>query len=382
MNAAKSKKKIALALASMALPALLGFLLIMGVVFSAETKRAQDLIQSYAESVARGISAFFAEATAIASAATTLNSVQSLDWEAAGLELTGFIRAAPYIQRISLIDSNGYIYDAFATGPRGNRWQKGRRTEDDSDPDAEPISITPRPYFRALVTENTDGEFRVMTNEVYFPYVLGGKTFATTASIIKGGKAIGVVNVAQTAIELSQLYEEIAVDFLERFGREGHMYLVSYAGELVSRLEYNGKYDAYMDELFGSNEVVPVSMLGEDAATAIYAAARVDKLVGSFKINGVSHFIAGVRIENTPFAACLAVSKRQMLHAFRYIVIIAALYLLIVALIGCRAFFLLSTGEAAPPKGKGKPRGFRRRGAPKRHKGFPDHLDPPVLPLD
>ena len=379
MNISKSNKKIVLALAAVVLAAAVGFTLVMSVVFSVEAKKAQDLVQSYTESVARGISAFFVDAAAIASAATTLNSVQSLNWDEAALEFTGFIRANPLIQRMSLVDTEGNIYDAFAAGPAGNRWQGGRRTADDTDPNAEPISITGRPYFRALVTENTRGEFRVMTNEVYFPYVLGGKTFATTASIIKDGKAIGVVNVAQTAIQLSQLYEDLSIDFVERFGKEGHLYLVSYGGELVSMLEYNGRYGAYMDELFGSDETVPVSVLGEDAVAALDATASTNKLVLSSKINGRAHYVAGVQIMNTPFAVFLAVSRRQMLLASRYIAGISTFFFLLTAFLGCFSFFVIVRDGPIFPKNMFKPRGS---GGFKRPKGFDEHLAPPVLPPD
>ena len=376
MDVVASKRKIVLALAAVVLSAAIGFVLVMGVVFSAEAKMAKDLLQSYTESVAHGISAFFVEARTAASAAATLNSVQNLDWDAAALEFMGFIRTSPYIQRISLVDADGNIYDAFATGAAGNRWQGGRRTADNSDPNAEPANVSGREYFRRLVTDNERGEFIVMTNEVYFPYMLGGKVFATTASIIKEGKAIGIVNVAQTAMELSLLYEDIAIDFLERFGKDGHIYIISYGGELVSRLEYNARHGAYMDELFGSDETVPVSVLGEDAVAAIDAAVRTNKLVISFKINNRSHYVAGIKIADTPFAVCLAVSIQQMLNASRHIAFISTFFFLLTAFIGCFAFFAIVKERPPRPKKKPKPRSF------KRPKGFSENLAPPELPPD
>ncbi len=379
MNAVKSKLKVVQALAAMAIPAVIGFALVMGVVFSAEAKKTQDLVQSYTESIAYGISSFFAEARAIASVAATLTSVQELDWSKAGLDLASFVRVAPYVQRITMSNTEGYVYDAYATGPAGNQWQGGRRTYDNRDPNAEPVNISDRPYFRTHVTENPNGEFFAITSEVYFPYAIGGKGFANTASIIKDGKAIGTINVAQTAIELSHLYEDISIDFLERFGKEGHIYLVSFDGELVSNLSYNEKYGAYMDELFASDETVPVSVLGEEATAAIYAAAETDKLVVSFDINGRSHYVAGVKIPATPFAVCLAVSKRQILYTSRLIVIITVFTFLLTALVGGVVFFVVVRDDSNG--GGGKPRGPKRPDKYRRPKGFDEHLAPPVLPI-
>ena len=379
MNAVRSKVKFALALASMAIPAVIGFGLVIGVAFSAESKRAQDLVQSYTESIAHGISAFFAGARAIASAAATLDSVQELDWSRAGFDLASLARAAPYIQRITMSDTEGYVYDAYPTGPAGNHWQGGRRTTDNSDPNAEPVNISDRPYFRTHVTENAHGKFFAITSEVYFPYAISGKVFANTASIIKDGKAVGAINVAQTAIELSQLYEDISIDFLERFGKEGHIYLVSFGGELVSNLSYNETYGAYMDELFASDETVPVSVLGEDATAAIYAAAETNKLVVSFNVHGREHYIAGARIPGTPFAACLAVSRRQMLYGSRIIAVIAALTFLLTLLTGGFVFLIAMRDNSQSPKDK------PRRARPPKYKppkGFDARLAPPVLPLD
>ena len=364
----------------MAVPAAIGFVLVMGVVFTTESKRTEDLVQSYTESIAHGVSSFFADARAIASAAATLSSVQELDWSRAGLDLTGFVRAAPYVQRITVADSQGYVYDVYATGPAGNRWQGGRRTYDDSNPNALAVSIFERPYFRALVRDNPDGKFIAMTNEVYFPFVIGGKVFANTATIIKDGKAVGTVNVAQTALELSLLYQDISIDFLERFGKEGHIYLVSDGGELVSNLSYNEKYDAYMDELFGSRETIPVSVLGEDAVAAIYEASNTNKLVMSFNVHGREHYIAGVKIPSTPFAVCLAVSKRHMLRASRLIAVIAVLSFFLTALVGGFAFFMVSRDEDSSRKNKGRPARGKRASKFKRPKGFDEHLAPPVLP--
>lgn len=377
----KEKRRAYNALLAAGIPALIGLALTLGIVFAAEVQRTESLIQAYAESITHGISSFFIDATAVASSAASLRSAQELDWEVAGMDFAGFVRSNRFIHRISLIDSEGYIYDAYEAGPYGNRWQEGRRTMDNSDPDAEPVIVTERGYFQTLVAENTRGEFSVKISEPFVPGGLTEKAFVTSAPIINGVKAVGAVSVAQTALELSHLYEDIAIDFFDKFGDKAHMYLVSHGEQLISDLEYNETYGAYMDQLFGRLDPVSVYELGEDTVTVIDAAVRNEKNVISANMHGESHFVIGVRIEGTPFAVCLAVLKSQMLYASRYILIVGIASFVLAALAG-----LIFMTKAIAKDAEG---GSKDDSSPRRAKrsaridlGQDDQFAAPVLPPD
>ena len=359
-----------------------GFLLIVTIGYIGDREKTRDLMEAYTEGIANGVSTFFAGAGAIASAAATIPSVQAFDWEAASSDLAGFARFNPYILGITLADSDGYVYDTYPTGPSGNPWQGGRRTEDNTVPDSPPITVRDLPNFRLLVEENVRGEFFLVMNEPYIPEGLTEKVFVTTAPIIKDGRAVGSVSVAQTTLDVSMVYEDLSMDFLDKFGRKAHIYLVSEGGQLVSYLAYSEKHGAYMDELFGSEETVPVSALGQDTASAIAEAVAHDKRVVAAKMHGITHLFSGVKIAQTPFAVCLAVSRAYMLRTASAIFAASAAFLLLSALV----FFvgrLFVRRLKSSSYGKGQDKGGKHPQKKRRAKwrrGFGEDIDAPLLP--
>ena len=380
MNAKRQALPVFLAAA---LPIVINLALIICLGFAFEQKRSLDLMHSYAESVANGVYSFFVDAATVAAAASTLHSAQELDWQVLGQELIGFMRSeriARFVRRISLIDTDGYAYDAYATGLVGNRWQGWRRTTDNNDPYAQALVMTSGSY-NALVKENERGVFSVMTHEPFIPDGLADKALITSAPIIKEGKSIGVIGVTQTTLELSHLYEDLTTDFLDKFGSKAHLFLVSQEGQILSNLDYNETYGAYMDKLFGRQELIYADEeLGEDALSAVNEAVQSGGQIIEASFHGLRHLMSGARIPDTPFAVCLAVSKGQMLHSARDIVIIAINALLLAlaaagaALFGWRA--RQNEGDGGKPRRPKPP----SPPAPKGGWGLDDYLEQPVLP--
>ena len=361
-----------------------GFLVVVCIAYSGERAKACDLMEAYTEGIANGISIFFTEAAAVAAAATTLPSVQELDWNAASIDLAGFARAGSHMLGITLADADGYVYDTYPTGQSGNPWQGGRRTEDNTVPGASPITIRNLPNFRLLVEDNVRGEFFIVVNEPYVPEGLTEKVFVTAAPIIKNGRAIGSVSVAQTTLDLSMVYEDLSMDFLDKFGRNAHIYLVSEGGQLVSSLSYNERYGAYMDELFGSVETVSVDTLGQDTASVITNAITYRRRVVTAKMHGVSHLFSGVPIPQTPFAVCLAVPHSYMLKTAQTILALSATFFLLSAIVFFGGRLLIKEKPASPhgnDKDKGdKPPQKEQRAPRKWRRGLAEDLEAPVLP--
>ena len=361
---------------------LLGFLVVVCIGYTGDRTKTFDLMESYAEGIANGISVFFSSAAAVASAATTLPSVQEFDWNAAHLDLAGFARSNSHMLGITLADADGYVYDTYPTGPSGNPWQGGRRTEDNTVPDSPAITIRDMPNFRLLVEENVRGEFFVVVNEPYVPEGLTEKVFVTTAPIIKNGRSIGSVSVAQTTLDISMIYENLSKDFLAKFGRNAHIYLVSEGGQLISSLGYNEKYDAYMDELFGSDETVSIYTLGQDTVSVINEAVIHDRRIVTGKMDGVSYLFSGVKIAQTPFAVCLAVPRAYMFRSAYKIFIASTVFLCLSAAIFFAGLMLIKRWKASRGKGQngGKQRQKKQR-APRKWSGSAGEiLDAPVLP--
>ena len=370
-----------------AVPIVLDLAIIICFGFASEQKRAEDLMQSYTESVANGVYSFFVDAATVAACASTLRSAQDLDWQVLWTELVGFMRSeriSRYVRRISLIDTDGYAYDAYATGPVGNRWQGGRRTTDNNDPNAEPLVMTKGSY-NVLVKENERGVFSIMTHEPFIPDGLADKALITSAPIIKAGKSIGVIGVTQTTLELSHLYEDLTTDFLDKFGSKAHLFLVSQEGQILSNLDYNKTYGAYMDNLFGRQELIYADKeLGEDAHSAVNKAVQSGGNVIEASFHGMRHLMSGVRIPDTPFAVCLAVSKGQMLYSLRDIIIIRINVFLLTLIAASATFFAILESRKKQENGE-KPRRQKptaRPAAPKGSWGADDYLEQPVLPPD
>ena len=382
-----TKKHIYPVFLAAALPIVLDLILILWFGFSSEQKRAEDLMQSYTESVANGVYSFFVDAAAVAAAASTLHSAQDFDWQVAGDDFTGFMRSERikrFVRRISLVDSNGYVYDAYETGPVGNRWQGGRRTENNSDPNSEPVVVTDRDYFRILVKENKQGAFSILTHEPFVPDGMTEKALITSAPIIKEGKSIGVVSVSQTMLELSHLYEDLTMDFLDKFGSKAHLFLVSQEGQILSNLDYNETYGTYMDKLFGRGETLSVAAeLGENVVSIINEALQDQGCVINGDFHGMRHLVSGARIPDTPFAVCLAVSKSHMLYSLRQLLIIRINVFLLTVVATGAAFYAVSrannTEDAPKPRRKKR---VARANAPKGSWGLDDYFEQPVLPPD
>ena len=359
-----------------------GFLAIVSVSYAGDKEKSYDLMESYTEGIANGISSFFSDAAAVASAAATLHSARQLRWDVACMDFTGFIRSNRYIHRMSLVDSSGFIYDAYETGPAGNPWLGGKRTENNAAPDSPPIIVTDREYFRILVKENVRGDSFVVINEPFVPAGLTEKAFVTSVAVIRNGRPVGSVSVAQTALELSMLYENLTTDFLGKFGRNAHMYLVSQGGQLISSLEYRERYGAYMDELFGSAETVSVLTLDDDTVSAITEAVMQNRRVVSAKMAGKPHLVTGVKIEGTPFAVCLAVPRAYMLKIERTIIAASSIFVLLSVVVAFAGAMLMKKGKSQDKSegGNGRHSRKKQRATGKWRGSLGNDLDAPVLP--
>ena len=379
------KSKIPPAVLLSGLPSLIGLVIIICIVFSAEHKRAEDLIQAYTESIAGGLSTFFLDASITATTAATLHTTQDLNFERAIADFRALVRANQRIYRISMVDADGYVYDVIEAGSSGNPYQGWRRTTDNNDPNAEPTNLSQQPHFRELVTNNTTGEFYTLTDKVYVPQGLYPKAFVTSAPIIKNGKSIGMINVAQTSVELSRLYEDLTMDFLDKFGDKAHLILVSNKGQLISYLIYNKSYGAYMDELYATPEIGTISMLGIDDFDDVVERAIASKNhITSSTYHGESHFIGGAQVQGTPFGVFLAVAKRHMLPALRQVVIVGIVAFALTMLSFAVWFILMPSLTVSDAK---KPPKTRRRKLTKamrkmRAKEEEDAFTSPVLPPD
>ena len=294
------------------IPAWVGIAAITAIGRASDREKTINLMEEYVAGLAASISSFFGDAIDAASYLATVQGRLHSSWSGEGSDVFADVaRMNPTLFELSLVDADGSYY---VTNNAGNPWQGGRMTQDNSDPDAEPILMTQQSYFRELVPENARGEFRVIVAEPIIAFGLNLKYIVTSAPIIRNGRSEGIVFAGQTADELSKLYSGIGADIAANFGLGAQLFLITEGGQLISQLKYSNEASAYADSLANVNELVFLDALPADYASAIRAASGAGDVVAA-QMDGKAHFLAASKIEGTPFSACIAVPRSDMLAA-------------------------------------------------------------------
>ena len=327
----KIRWKITLAsLVAGVIPFVCGMVLISISARRTSVQQTQAIMGRYVSSINSGLEAFFTTAKSVALSSASLQGVRDMDWARTKGNFQGFVKANPTIHMMSLVNSEGYVYES---SNNGNPWQGGRRTENDGDPNAAPIVLTDRDYFRTQVSGNVGGEVSVMVSE---PYVIRGssdKSILTTVPVIRDGRAIGVVNVTQTSAELTSVYRDLTADFAEIFGTEAHLYLISDGMQIVCDLEYNPDFERYEDAMHGVAENVSSLTLGEEVLAGFEAAAQGDLEVIRQRVEGREYSMMYDKVPGTPFNTALSVPTDYMLSGANRIIAYCVVTCVIVVLI-------------------------------------------------
>ena len=343
----KIRNKLSSAALTSLIPILIGLAVIAGVSQRANRNNTLDLIAEYTGGIKSSLSTFFMKAHDMAVYLAQMQGRFMLDWDECSSLFEEFKQQNEYASSITYVDSNGYVYMTGA----GNPYQGGRRTENDADPNAEPVLVTDRDYFRSLVANNRRGQFRVIVSEPYIPRGIDSKTIVTSASVIYNGQGAGVINVNQTTHELSLLYAELTVNFLDRFGQDARLYIISDGGQLVSSLYYNNEAGAYEETLFDLDEIVSARTLSPDTLEAFNAASRDGDDIITVSIDGTAFFVSTARIEGTPFTLCLEVPERTMLSSSYTIFALSAVSFALISVLLVAIIFGITQSMVSSLKG-------------------------------
>ena len=331
------------------IPVWIGISIIITVSIVSDRQKAGTLIEEYTSGVAESISTFFEDGATLATYLARLQSDLELDWLDGGQRLfEGFVATCPTVNYASLVDAEGSVW---ITGYDGNRWHGGRRTTDDSDPNATPLSVVAREYYRPLIADNAAGRFSIMVNEPYIPTGLTDKNIVISVPIIRGGRSVGVVNSAQTSREISVLYNRITADFYDRFGDDARLYLITESDQVVSALRWDAATRSYKDILDGTDEIVYgrgfldnglISALSESRASGERVIAA--QITGKQRLVVYKTIQGGSWIESTPYAIAFAVSESTMLASSRIIVVAGVAMLILIIFIMALAMMLMTRG--------------------------------------
>ena len=162
------------------IPMWIGITAITFVGRSSDRKKTFNLMEEYVANMSASISSFFGQAIDTANDLAVVQGEATAEWlgeHGAGQVFSKILISKAYISRATFIDLQGDVFDAYAAGPVGNPWQRGRRTTNNDDPDAPRIALDDREYFAELVTNNPRGEPRFIVNEPYIPRGFAEKTF-------------------------------------------------------------------------------------------------------------------------------------------------------------------------------------------------------------
>ncbi len=104
-------------------------------------------------------------------------------------------------------------------------------------------------------------------------------------------------------------------------------------GQLISQVAYNSDSGEYEDSLFNSLEIIPLSELGGETLSALYAALGSDGGTVLSDIDGLSSFVTAVNIADTPFTICLTVPHSYMLSTTYKVVSLGVIFIAIIVVV-------------------------------------------------
>lgn len=336
------KLKWKITLASL-VSALIPFMIGMGIIISMSLKNgmteAEQLLSEYTGRVAEGLNEFLTSAQIVARSTALIDGVQEMDWTSVQNDFKEIVAANPSIRMMSLANSEGYVWESSSPG---NPAKGGFRTSDDSDPNADLLCVADRDYFLNNVTNNPKAEQRIFVSDAYV--IRGGtdKNIVTTATVVNNGKAVGVVNVTQTATELSNVYSTLVSDFEQTFGTEAHLLILSDAGQLVSHLAYDQTQRQYTDNILKSLDIISMDTLDSEVVKTFGTLATSANKVLDIKVAGSSYFMTRKDLSGTPFSLCLLVPANMILALTYSIIFASAVIMVVIAAIILIAMLILS----------------------------------------
>ena len=306
------------------LPVWIGFAIITFIARSSDARKTDAMVGLYVSGISSELSSYFDSAENAASSGAIMQSVfleaygedAEMEWSFSGPFLRGFTEQYPSITGLSLVEADGTFY---RTDSEGNPYFGGKATQNDSSPDAAPLSMAHEEFFRKLVTENARGDSFVVVSEPVIEPANHKMCVTTSAPFMRGGKVAGIVSAAQTSDKLAELYAELTAGFEDNFGRNAHLYIISDGGILMSSLQYSEARRGYSDNLLSGSTLTPASTIGQEALSAFNSAKSAAGGAITARLGGAPCYVAAARIGSTPFTLCFSVPRSYMLSATRSI---------------------------------------------------------------
>jgi methyl-accepting chemotaxis protein len=335
----KSKLGIIFVLIALA-PFILGMGFILVKTRATIARNAEGYLSEYTGNIAADIGDFFSDKIGYVAAFSALDDVRDFNWQDVAPSMDRLAKQNGTFESFVLAHTDGSYY---RSDNLGNRARGGLMTENNADPAADPLSIASRPYFKALVTDNTANEKRIVLSDPNLSKSTGAKqiVIATNAIDNRTKKTVGILAITISGKNLETFLEKVTQDVLAAFGKDAKIALVTDSNAVVSLREYDAKAKAYVEQTLSQPKEFGFDALHPDYAAAIGKHRADPARIVSFKDlkdDGELYHLAGHRVGQTGYTVYIAIPDGVMNKAMNEIL----LSLLVISLITLVAVLFIS----------------------------------------
>jgi methyl-accepting chemotaxis protein len=324
--------------------ALTPFLLAMGFILVKTRitieKNAKGLLTEYSGGVAADISNYLSDKIGYVEAFSEIEDVHDFRWGAIAGPFDRIAKSNGTFEAIILARTDGTY---FRSDRPGNAARGGIVTDDDKNPNAKPLSIAGRDYFKTLVTDNKSGKKMVFLSDPNLSKSTGAKQIVIATNVIdeRAKETTGILAISMSFTSFDRYLATITEDLKSAFGSDAKLLIVSDTDAVVSLRAYDRSKKAYVEQSLESAEPLTLDGLSPDLADAISAHRAKPESIIAFRDKadgGEKYRLEGTRIGSTPYVAFIAVPDAEFNAAINEI----RLTIIAISIISLLVVFLIS----------------------------------------
>ena len=309
------RKKLLLSILLVALvPYTIGLVVVRAVTKKSITGDVLTALTSYGENISDAFGDFFSQKINYTRAMAGFSAVKDLNWpevKAAIAELNEYA-----YEDFILVREDGSYYKNTVFG---NPYYGGLISQNDKEQNAEL-------KYKYLVAENTSGEFRSIVTDPVVSLSTGATQIICGSSVIKNGKAVGLVGATLTLREIEKMYTSTIGQFKETFGLHAVAVVQNTKGKNIINYPYDENGRGYVNKNW---EMSPEMT----EAFALMSSNYTEPV--QFKANGRNYYAAMCSVPNSGYKVFIAAPEQDLFKAVYYI------QSAMLVLIGITAFLII-----------------------------------------
>lgn len=300
------RKKLLLSILLVALvPYTIGLAVVRAVTKKSITGDVLTALTSYGENISDAFGDFFSQKISYTRAMAGFSAVKDLNWPEVKAAITELNEHA--YEDFILVREDGSYYKNTVFG---NPYYGGLISQNDKEQNAELKYLTDRDYYKYLVAENTSGEFRSIVTNPVVSLSTGATQIICGSSVIKNGKAVGLVGATLTLREIEKMYTSTIGRFKETFGLHAVAVVQNTKGENIINYQYDENGRGYVNKNW---EMSPEMT----EAFALMSSNYTEPV--QFKANGRNYYAAMCSVPNSGYKVFIAAPEQDLFKAVYYI---------------------------------------------------------------